>query len=322
MTLEDNVQSPVRLQGWPLLRLGFRPFYLGSALLASVLVPLWIAVFLGLIDLELRGSSLLWHGHEMLFGFAGGVIVGFLLTAVKAWTGLPTPHGFGLGVIVLFWFAARLAALAAPYPIYMALDMLWLPAVAMILLRVLIKAGNRKNMALISLLLAMALANLTFHLSLLEVIAIAPLSALHAQLGLIVMVVSVMAGRVVPAFTQNAIPGLTIRPARGLELAVLLTTAAALVLWILVAPGWLGLLVCMTAAVLHAVRLYRWQPWVTRKRPMLWILHASYAWLPVGFALLGLAELGWVDPSLATGVTPGRACDHANDESANHPHAN
>lgn len=83
-------QSAAPLQGWPFLRLGFRPFYLGTALLACLAVPLWIAIFLGRIQVPLPMSPLLWHAHEMLFGFAAGVVVGFLLTAVKAWTGLET----------------------------------------------------------------------------------------------------------------------------------------------------------------------------------------------------------------------------------------
>src|SRR3989338_3056119 len=90
-----TAQQPSVLEGWPLVRLGFRPFYIGAALLACLSVPLWIAIFLGQIQLDLPVSPLLWHAHEMLFGFAAGVIIGFLLTAVKAWTGLATRRGAG-----------------------------------------------------------------------------------------------------------------------------------------------------------------------------------------------------------------------------------
>lgn len=155
-------QSAAPLHGWPLLRLGFRPFYLGTALLACLAVPLWIAIFLGRIQVPLPMSPLLWHAHEMLFGFAAGVVVGFLLTAVKAWTGLETARGPLLGALALLWLAARLASLVAPYAVYATLDMLLLPAVAAVLLRVLIKAGNKRNIPLICLLLLMAAANLVF----------------------------------------------------------------------------------------------------------------------------------------------------------------
>jgi uncharacterized protein involved in response to NO len=299
LTISEKAAPPVEQKGLPIFRLGFRPFYLGSALLACLIVPLWVAVFLGFFELPLSGSPLLWHAHEMLFGFAGGVIVGFLLTAVKAWTGLPTLRGAWLGALVLIWLGARVAALLAPYSVHVALDLMWLPAAAIGLLRLLIQAGNRRNIPLISILLVMALVNLMFHLSMLGVMALPALSILHAQLALVLMVVCVMAGRVVPMFTQNVTPGLKIKLSRRFELAVLSLTAATLTLWVVSAPAWLMLPLSMISAVLHAMRLSQWQPQVTLTRPILWILHASYAWLPIGFFLLGLSQLGWVPSSLA-----------------------
>lgn len=301
MSISDKAQpaAAIPLKGWPLLRLGFRPFYLGTALLACLSVPLWVAIFLGRMQMPLDMPPLLWHGHEMLFGFAAGVVVGFLLTAVKAWTGLETARGPLLGTLALLWLAARVAALVAPYPVFAALDMALLPAVAAILLRVLIKAGNKRNIPLISLLVLMAVANLVFHLAVLGAITVPAMSALYAELALIVMVVCVMTGRVVPMFTKNVTPGLVINVPRKFELTLLAVTAAALALWVLSAPAPMVLLASLAAAVLHAVRLWLWHPQVTLKRPILWILHASYAWLPIGFALLALAQLGWVAQSLA-----------------------
>ncbi|WP_313077544.1 NnrS family protein [Melaminivora sp.] len=287
------------LRGLPLLRLGFRPFYLGSALLACLSVPVWVLAFLGYIPLGVSVPPLLWHAHEMLFGFAVGVIVGFLLTAVKAWTGLPTPRGATLGALALLWLAARLAAFVAPYPVYAALDMLLLPAVAASLLTVLVQARNKRNIPLISLLLLMALANGVFHLSAMQVIEVPALSALHAELALVLMVITVITGRVLPMFTKNVTPGLVINVPRKFELALLAVTAIALLLWVCAAPAPLAALASAAAAVLHAVRLALWKPWVTLRRPILWILHLSYAWMPIGFALLAAAQLGWLPATLA-----------------------
>ena len=292
-------QQPAALEGWPLLRLGFRPFYLGAALLACLSVPLWIAIFLGHIQLDLPVSPLLWHAHEMLFGFAAGVIIGFLLTAVKAWTGLATPRGAVLGVLAMLWLAARVSALVAPYPVYAALDVALLPAVAVILLRLLLKAGNKRNLPLISILLLLSAANGVFHLSVMGVLGVPPVHALYAGLALIVMIECVMAGRVVPMFTKNVTPGLVINMARKFELSTLAVTGVALALWVFAPAGPVTLVACALAAVLHAARLWQWHPQVTFKRPILWILHAAYAWIPVGFALLALAQLGWVGTSLA-----------------------
>ena len=101
--------------GWPVLRLGFRPFYLLTALLACVSVPLWVLMFAGHAALPLPLPALLWHGHEMLFGFAAGVVMGFLLTAVRAWTGLDTARGPLLGVLALLWLVPRLAVWVVPW---------------------------------------------------------------------------------------------------------------------------------------------------------------------------------------------------------------
>jgi len=292
-------QSAAPLHGWPLLRLGFRPFYLGTALLACLAVPLWIAIFLGRIQVPLPMSPLLWHAHEMLFGFAAGVVVGFLLTAVKAWTGLETARGPLLGALALLWLAARLASLVAPYAVYATLDMLLLPAVAAVLLRVLIKAGNKRNIPLICLLLLMAAANLVFHLSVLGIVAVPAVSALYAELALILMVVSVITGRVVPMFTRNVTPGLVINMPRKFELSLLAVTAVALALWVFAAPAPVVLVASLAAGVMHAVRLWKWHPQVTLKSPHSLDPARFVHMAALGFVLLALAQLGWVVPSLA-----------------------
>jgi len=294
---DARAQTP---PGWPLLRLGFRPFYLGAALVACLAVPVWVAAFLGYLQPRLALSPLLWHGHEMLFGFAVGVIIGFLLTGVRAWTGLETPRGPLLGGLILLWLAARVAALTGPYLLFAVLDLLLLPVVAVLLLRVLIRARNKRNMPLISLLLVMTVANLAFHLAAAGVIVWPATAALHAELALIVLVVTVMAGRVVPVFTKNATPGLKFAMPQPFEWTVFGATALTLALWVFEAPAAITAALSALAAVLHAARLWMWHPRVTLRRPILWILHLAYAWMPIAFVLLALTQAGWLaNPSLA-----------------------
>ena len=297
-------------RGLPLLRLGFRPFYLGAAVYAMLAVPVWVAVVLGQWHLASSVSPLLWHAHEMLFGFVAAVIVGFLLTAGKAWTGQATPRGASLGALALLWLAARLAALGAPYVVFALLDLVLLPLVAAVLLAVLVRAGNRRNLPLVVLLALLATANLAFHLAVLGVVDIAPLRALYAGLALVVMIECVMAGRVVPAFTMSATPGLTLRSRPRLAAVTLAVTALALASWVFGAPGLPAAGLGAAAAALHLWRLATWRPWLTRHRPILWVLHAAYAWLPVGLVLLALAEAGAIPVSagvhaLAVGATGG-----------------
>ena len=297
-------------RGWPLWRLGFRPFYLGAALFGALAVPLWVALLLGALPVTLPVAPLLWHAHEMLVGFAAAVIVGFLLTAGRAWTGLATPRGPWLAGLAGLWLAARATALTGPYALHAALDLALLPLVAGILVDRLLRAGNRRNLPLAGLLLALSVANGVFHAALLGMLDLAPLQPLHAGLALVVMIECVMAGRVIPAFTLSALPGGRLQVPRWLELASLGATAAGLALWVLAPPGLVAAGVLGAAALLQAARLLRWQPLRTRGRPILWVLHAAYAWVPVGLALLALAQVGLLPVSaglhaLAVGATGG-----------------
>ena len=225
--------ASVSPQGWPLLRLGFRPFYLGAAAYAILAVPLWIALLLGKVSMNLALSPVLWHAHEMLFGFAAAVIVGFLLTAGKAWTGLATPRGAGLALLAGLWLATRVAAVFAPYANYAVLDLLLLPLVATILVSVLLRAGNRRNLPLPAMLVLLTLANAAFHAAVVGLLDIAPVRALHAGLAIVVMIECVLAGRVIPAFTLSALPGVKLQSPRLLEQATLVVTALGLALWVL-----------------------------------------------------------------------------------------
>lgn len=296
--------------GRPGLRLAFRPFYLGGALLAALGVPLWMLMFLGQVELTPAVPALLWHAHEMLFGFAAAIIVGFLLTAGKAWTGLPTPRGASLGALALLWLAARVTALVGPYPLYALLDLALLPLVAVILVRLLLRARNHRNLPLALILALLASANLVFHLSVMGVLQVPALTPLYAGLALIVMIECVMAGRVIPAFTMAVTPGLKLVATVWIERLTLGATGLGLALWVLAPPSVAGLLVLALAALLHVKRLLSWRPAVTRQRPILWILHAAYAWIPLGLGLLALAQIGLVPVSagvhaLAVGATGG-----------------
>ncbi len=305
--LEPTAAAP---RGLAFLRLGFRPFYLGAAVLAALAVPAWMLVFLGQWVWTPALSPLLWHAHEMLLGFASAVIIGFLMTAAKAWTGLATPRGWPLGALALLWLSARIAAVTAPYAVFAVLDTLLLPIVALVLIRLLLRAGNTRNLPLAGLLLLLSAANTAFHLSVLGLLDLAPTRALHAALAVIVMVECVMAGRVIPGFSMSAMPGLRITALLWLERSALALTGLGLLLWVVAAPAGATSLTLGLAAAAHVARQWRWKPWLTRRRPILWILHLSYAWIPMG---LGLLALGQIHPAtlspglhaLAAGTTGG-----------------
>lgn len=280
------------------LRLAFRPFYLGAALVAALAVPLWIAIYLGAITWLPTPAPLLWHAHEMLFGFAIAVIVGFLMTAGKSWTGLATPRGPALGILFGLWLSARVASLVAPYAVFAVLDLALLPLVGIIFLRLLIRSRNWRNIPLALILLLLSVVNLSFHLSVNGWLDLAPMRSLSAGLGFIVMIECVMAGRVLPFFTSSAIPSLKIVTVPWLERSALAACAIGMAFWVTQWHSGLAVVALSLAFALNLVRQLRWHPLLTRNQPMLWILHLAHLWLTLGFGLLALAQMGLIPVSI------------------------
>lgn len=300
MSIEEARPAPGPRRGAPLFSLGFRPFYLLAAAFAALAVPLWIAAQAGL-GLPAR-IDMLWHMHEMVFGFALAVVVGFLYTAGYNWTKLWTPRGPALAAIAGVWLAGRVAMLAAPPVVAALVDSAFLPVAAYPLYSVFKRAGNRRNMFLVGLLGLLTLANLCFHAAALGIIPLDPLRPVHFAILLVVVIETVIGGRVIPMFTRNGAPGTQpVQNERRDKWALALTVLAGLA-WAAGLPAPLTASLALFAAVGQAVRLIGWQPWRTWRNPLLWILHVSYAWIPFGFFLLALAQYGVVSGSAALHV--------------------
>ena len=191
ITIEEPTlpgRRPKGLAGWPVFRLGFRPFYLLAAAFAAASVPLWLLRYFGLADFA-TNIDFNWHMHEMVFGFAIAVIIGFLFTAGRNWTGLWTPRGAHLAALAGVWIAGRAAMLCAPPLVAAVVDGIFLPLAAWPLYRVLKRAGNKRNMFLILLLSLLTIANLLFHGARLGLLSFETTAPMHAAILVIVMIV-------------------------------------------------------------------------------------------------------------------------------------
>jgi uncharacterized protein involved in response to NO len=289
--MQQPVQSPpLPPRGFAFFALGFRPFYLLAAALAAASVPLWLLQFFGVFPAAGYLSGLPWHVHEMVFGFAAAVIVGFLFTAARAWTGLSTPTGAPLAALAALWLLGRVLLIGGPGWLAAVADVAFLPLAALALWVPLRRSRNR-NQFFVGILLLFAAANLAFHLARMGVLEGLPITYAKFALFLVVFIVSIMAGRVTPSFTRNAIPSANVRANATLDRAALAAIAAALLAIVSELPAMLNATLALLAAVLHAMRLWRWDPLSTRGRPILWILHLSYAWIPVGLLLLATAAI-------------------------------
>lgn len=298
----DPMQPPSipKPNGFALWNLGFRPFYLLAGFFAAFSVLCWTAQFAGWLGSHAYLGDPRWHAHEMIFGYVFAVLVGFLFTAGRNWTNRPTPTGIPLAAIALLWLAGRVLVLA-PWPfLTAAADAAFAIAATAGLAVPLVASRNRRNYFFIPLLLGLGAANLAFHLAIAGAIGFPVQRGLQAGLDLILFVVAVMGGRVIPAFTANAIPGANAVRLPWLERTVLGGTLALLAADVLGLPPVAIAVLAGIAGVAHAVRLVLWKPWVTAGRPILWILHLSYAWIAVHLGLRVLAAFEVVSASLAT----------------------
>ncbi len=278
-------------QPHPLLRLGFRPFYLLAAALAAISVPVWLAGYLGALP-ALPAVNMLWHMHEMVFGFAGAVIIGFLFTAGRNWTNLPTPTGGQLAALAALWIAGRLAMLLAPGVPALVVDGLFLPLCALAFGRVLVQAQSKRNYPICGILILLSVANLLFHAASHGWIPLSAFKPVHGAILMITVLEAVIGGRVIPMFTRNGAPGsqpVTVAWREKASIALLLATALA---WVGGLPGAVVAVAAFAAAGVNAVRLLGWAPLATTRVPLLWILHLAYAWIVAGLLLLGFAALG------------------------------
>lgn len=297
--IEDgDPQPPAR--PFALWALGFRPLYLAAGLFAALSVGAWVAQFsTGWFTGTAALQDPLWHAHEMIFGFAFAVIVGFLYTAVRNWTGQPTPTGAALAANVALWLAARFL-LFTPWPLAAAAaDAAFALAAAWGIGVPLYRSANRRNAFFVALLIAFGAANVAFHLAMAGMLDLPVRRFIQLGLDLVLFVMVVMGGRVIPMFTANA------RQVRVRRLAWLEPLALGSVLALLGAslaglPPMVIAACAALAAAAHTVRISFWRPWATLGHPLLWILHASYAWIVAHLALRALAALDLADGSAAT----------------------
>lgn len=276
---------------------GFRPFFLFAGLQAALMLPLWLAVYTGGVSLELLFGAAVWHGHEMVFGFAGAAIGGFLLTAVPSWTNTRPVRGTRLMVLFAVWLAGRIAFTLAGFlpPVLVAvLDLLYVPLLAVLLSGPLIQAGKWRNIAFLPILTLFFLANVLVHAGVTFDMG-DPMRGNYLGIMLVLLMIVIVGGRIIPSFTQNWLrmqgQPVEMRPLAWIEKG---GAAGSVVLGGVLAtlvPGSLAAgVVLLAAAAIHFLRMARWYGQRTLANPILWVLHLGYLWLVIGLALLGLAS--------------------------------
>lgn len=293
-------QPPQRVA---LLALGFRPFFLAAGMTAVLSLLLWLAVLFGVVAAPdyLPGTN--WHAHEMLFGYTAAVIAGFLLTAVRNWSDMPTATGPLLAALVLLWLAARvLPWLGAPPWLIAVLDIAFFPALALSLWRPLWQGPNPANRLFLAVFAGFTLASLLVNLDGAGAVSGLAPRGQRLMLDLVIVLMLLIGGRVMPFFTRAAIPDA--RPVTRVPLDAA-TLAAALVMLALhqaqPAPlaAELAGVTGIAAGLLQLARLAGWHDHRVWSRPMLVVLYVGFLWLAAGLVLDGLAAFGLLPPTIA-----------------------
>lgn len=277
---------------------GFRPFFLLAASFAAALVPLWVAVLVGWVPAPGWLAPSLWHGHEMLFGFVVAATAGFLLTAVPVWTQTPPLRGVPLALLAGLWVAGRVAMWrpeGLPPGAVAAVDLAFLPALGCALAAPLWRARQLRNLGMVGILAGLFLANLVIHLQALGHGELAR-PALRFAVDLVILLIVVIGGRIVPAFTRNALTRAGI-PARvrarpWLDRLSIGSVLAVVAGQVLLPPGVARGFLAALAASAVAARLSGWQGLRTARDPLLWSLHLGMAWVAVGLAASAVSQLG------------------------------
>ncbi len=277
---------------------GFRPGFFFAGTAAVLLVPIWALSFVSGAPLGLSWPPTLWHGHEMLFGFLGSAVAGFLLTAVPSWTGKKAVAGRPLVVLASVWLAARLLIATSgwwPSPLLAAVDLSFLPVLAFLVGAPLLRPLNR-NAILLVVLGGLWLTNLIFHVALIHMNTVLAGHVLNIGIDIVLTLVTVIGGRIVPTFTAAA---LRQHGVQGAVRSRLVMTVSAIVAMVLVTLGdifWpdthVSGAIAAIAAMAQGARLMQWRTLRTLRQPIVWILHLAYAWLPIGLALKAAAMLG------------------------------
>jgi uncharacterized protein involved in response to NO len=307
MSMPAALRRRLDYAGPSIFSYGFRPFFVGGALWAALGVLLWLPQYFGEMSLPTAFGPLDWHIHEMIYGYVGAVSAGFLLTAVPNWTGRLPINGYPLAGLFALWLMGRVAILgSAIWGAWLAaaIDVAFLVLLAAAVTREIVAGNNKRNLRILVLLGVLIAGNIIFHLE-----AIRYGSAEYgARLGIaaIVALISLVGGRIVPSFTHNWLarsnPGRLPVSFSRFDAVAIGGSVLALVSWIVFPQSIISGAMLIIAGLLQAVRLLRWAGDRTLADRLVLVLHVAYAFVPIGFLLLGAAILRPADWPISAGL--------------------
>ncbi|OAJ92504.1 NnrS family protein [Vibrio bivalvicida] len=274
----------------PVLRLGFRPFFLLGSIYAVIAIALWVWMFQSGQPKLLQVPALWWHVHEMVFGFAMAIVVGFVLTAVQNWTGINGTKHYRLAILAVLWLAPRLL-LWTPAPLWLisSIEALFLAMAAFEVGTRVVKAKGWRNLFFVPLFILAIAANFASYATVKGMPPFSSSAVWQAMLWWFTLLLSVMGSRVIPFFTARRFNFEKPQPIVWLEWVANLPLVGLFILsFFPMTFAELGRPLMVISGVAHLIRVMRWQPWRTLSEPLVWSLHATYLCIPLSLLLRGL----------------------------------
>ena len=275
----------------------FRPFFIAAGIWATLAVPFWLLSYFGILIGIDNFNILLWHQHEMLFGFVPAAITGFILTAIPNWTGRLPIKNKPLALLLLLWILGRVGFLITAIFGTITTSLMDLPfliVLVLVIMREIISGKNWRNLPVIILISFFTLGNILVHLQIQEIIDSAELGIRLSTFTLSVLL-ALIGGRIVPSFTRNWLTKIKAErfpsPAGIFDKISLISLVVFVFAQIVIPYHELTSLLALLAGLLHGIRLIRWKVWMTLSEPLILILHVGYMWLSVALVLIGFAGL-------------------------------
>ncbi len=294
--VQVEMHKPGQAKNFALFNLGFRPFFLGAVVFALVSIAGWVLLYTGHSHVLITGIlPAQWHAHEMLYGYGIAVVAGFLLTAVKNWTGVQTPHGRSLLALFALWCLARVLLLfGTVFLMWAALaDLLFGLLMAVAIARPIIRARQWQQLAIVSKLILLWIGNLVFYLGAYHWLEHGMLYAINGAVFLIIALILTVGRRVIPFFIERGVAHLAavkiqLTQHKWLDISIMLLFIGLFINEIFMHAAGASAGMALALFALNGYRLYNWHTPALWRVPLLWSLYLSSWLINLGFLFYGL----------------------------------
>lgn len=290
MQIEEAENTGNSVRSFSLFNLGFRIFFLAAGLFAIISMAVWSAIFHFDITFSFGSiASSQWHAHEMIYGYSLAVIAGFLLTAVKNWTGVQTVTGKLLAGIFGLWVLARFLFMFGEQYLLMAavFDFVFLLSLLSAVIYPVVKVKQWNQSIIIVILTLLLTFNSLFYLAALGVINNGVYWGNYGGLYLIIGLVLVMARRVIPFFIERGVDyEVKLINSKWIDASIIGLLCLFVITELFVVHPSISAWSALGMFIVSSIRLLGWHTKGIWSKSMLWSIYSASWFISFGFLLI------------------------------------